>query len=73
MLFATTLMPAYGRDYKSKAAVQADLDAGKDFLTTGVGRSIPVDKGSLVKLGYTSCFIRYAGLRKVGGFNLTKE
>ncbi len=72
MLFAHTLVPAYGRDYKSKAAVQADFDAGKDFLTSGAGRSIPVDQAYPAKLGYTSCFIRYAGLRKVGGF-LIKE
>jgi hypothetical protein len=32
-----TLLPAYGRDYKSKAAVLADWNAGKDFriATTG--------------------------------------
>ncbi len=27
-----TLSPAYGRDYKSKAAVQKDWDEGKDFI-----------------------------------------
>lgn len=27
-----TLVPAYGRDYKSKAAVEADFNADKDFL-----------------------------------------
>lgn len=27
-----TLTPAYGRDYKSKAAVVADFKAGKDFI-----------------------------------------
>jgi hypothetical protein len=27
-----TLTPAYGRDYKSKAAVFEDLNAGKDFI-----------------------------------------
>ena len=26
-----TLVPAYGRDYKSRSAVVADWDAGKDF------------------------------------------
>ncbi|HEY1700743.1 MAG TPA: hypothetical protein VGG75_13605 [Trebonia sp.] len=26
-----TVVPAYGRDYKSKAAVLADWNAGKDF------------------------------------------
>ena len=27
-----TLVPAYGRDYKSGKAVQEDWDAGKDFV-----------------------------------------
>lgn len=27
------LQPAYGRDYKSKAALQKDWDEGKDFVT----------------------------------------
>lgn len=27
------LLPAYGRDYNSKASAQIDLDAGKDFVT----------------------------------------
>ena len=33
----TTLVPAYGRDYKSGKAVQADWDAGKDFLICDMG------------------------------------
>ena len=28
------LIPAYGRDYKTKAQVQADLDSGKDFIVS---------------------------------------
>lgn len=28
----TTLTPAYGRDYKSKAKVKTDWDNGKDFI-----------------------------------------
>lgn len=27
-----TLIPAYGRDYKSQASVLADFNAGKDFI-----------------------------------------
>ncbi len=27
-----TLLPAYGRDYKSRKAVEADFFAGKDFI-----------------------------------------
>ena len=29
------LMPAFGRDYKSKKAAQADFDALKDFRSAG--------------------------------------
>jgi hypothetical protein len=31
-----TLVPAYGRDYKSKAAVIADFLGGKDFMLQGI-------------------------------------
>jgi hypothetical protein len=31
-----TLIPAYGRDYKSKRALLEDWEAGKDFLATGI-------------------------------------
>lgn len=29
-----TLIPAYGRDYKSSKEVKADWEAGKDFVMT---------------------------------------
>ena len=32
-----TLVPSYGRDYKSGKAVQADWDAGKDFTIQSYG------------------------------------
>jgi len=31
-----TLTPAYGRDYKSKKAVLADWEAGKDFIIADI-------------------------------------
>lgn len=31
-----TLVPAYGRDYKSKAAVEADFNADKDFIVQDI-------------------------------------
>lgn len=31
-----TVTPAYGRDYKSQAAVKADWKAGKDFIVADV-------------------------------------
>lgn len=32
-----TVVPAYGRDYKSKAAAVADWNEGKDFLVQDIG------------------------------------
>ena len=34
-----TLIPAYGRDYRSKKACLADFHSGKDFLAVGIGGS----------------------------------
>lgn len=56
-------VPAYGRDYKSQAAVMADWKAGKDFLIQ-----------DLIESGYISIRekpadvilnVRYAKLTKV--------
>jgi hypothetical protein len=63
-----TLIPAYGRDYKTKAAVLADWEAGKDFLDSGWNRTggSYINKGDCPK--GTNLNIRYAGLRKVAVF-----
>jgi hypothetical protein len=38
------LIPAYGRDYTSKAAVISDLKANKDFIwSDGPGRPLPIN------------------------------
>ncbi len=42
-----TLVPAYGRDYKSKKAVIADWEAGKDFQIMDI--SSPYDGGYITK------------------------
>jgi hypothetical protein len=57
-----TVVPAYGRDYKSKKAVQEDWDAGKDFLCAGLNRGY-VNKEDAPK--GTTVTIRYAKLTKV--------
>lgn len=36
MYNSLTLVPAYGRDYKSKSALVADWESGKDFLAAGI-------------------------------------
>lgn len=38
MLEFKTLVPAYGRDYKTAAAVLADWEAGRDFKCAVSGR-----------------------------------
>ena len=58
-----TLVPAYGRDYKSAKAAEADWQAGKDFqIAHGPYTSIR-DKASLVDM-YGGISIRYDRLRK---------
>lgn len=56
-------VPAYGRDYKSKKAVQADWDAGKDFLVQDVMLSGYVNKDD--KPEDVTLNIRYDRLTKV--------
>jgi len=61
----TTLVPAYGRDYKSAKAVKADWDAGKDFRIADM--SHPHD-GRLVnkpQVPGQRFNIRYNGLRSI--------
>lgn len=33
-----TIVPAYGRDYKSKKAVLQDWESDKDFIVASIGR-----------------------------------
>jgi hypothetical protein len=54
-----TGLPAYGRDYKSKAAVVADWIAGKDFKDALSGKYFSVrDK-------IPEVWIRYDKIRKI--------
>lgn len=56
-----TLTPAYGRDYKSKTAILADFNAGKDFLLQPQG--LPINKAQIAPGVVVN--IRYGQLRKV--------
>ena len=63
-----TLTPAYGRDYRSKKAVQTDWDANKDFTICDM--SCPDDgryanKTDLASAGYEEVNIRYKRLANV--------
>lgn len=53
------LMPAYGRDYKSAAALKADFDANKDFQTPSGSYT---SKEDLVGMGVTRICARYKNL-----------
>jgi len=54
------LIPAYGRDYKSKKALMADFDANKDFLIADIscpddGRYVNKEQlkpGTMVQVRY---------------------
>ena len=58
-----TLLPAYGRDYKSAKAVQADWNANKDFIIGDlfhVGSGKPTNKSDLARMGVTeTLMVRY--------------
>ena len=62
-----TIVPAYGRDYKSRAAVEADWKADKDFQIAGYDP----DSGRYINLsdarstGVRQVTIRYDRLRKL--------
>jgi hypothetical protein len=62
-----TLVPSYGRDYKSKKAVQADWDAGKDFTIADIasgqdGRQINKQDAEISGGTFN---VRYNGLRSI--------
>lgn len=63
-----TLLPAYGRDYRNKASVQADLDSNKDFILSDMRSpwdGKPINRPQLVAEGVTTVRVRYAKQRKV--------
>ena len=59
-----TLTPAYGRDYRSKAAIVEDLNAGLDFMLNTYGGSRPLPC-SLSDLADGSFQVRDRSLRKL--------
>jgi hypothetical protein len=63
MFGLSPLVPAYGRDYTSKAKAQADFDAGKDFATASGQYTNKADLIAMGKSGKIEC--RNANLRKL--------
>lgn len=64
-----TLTPAYGRDYKSRAAVLADLNAGKDFMVF-CGRDMPLNLEYMKRADVQEFNVRYNELRRVAVFKI---
>lgn len=63
-----TLVPAYGRDYKSKKAVEADWLAGKDFIVSDMfsqwdGKPYNLESAQYECLKYVN--IRYKRLAQI--------
>lgn len=70
--FDSTLVPAYGRDYKSKKEALEALNAGKDFLAQGIGGSGYTTLVELLKFapGTKSVTVRYKKLTQVAVFKI---
>lgn len=58
-----TLLPAYGRDYKSKRLIIDDLNNNKDFLESTSFRAI--NKQQFKELNISSFNVRYDQQRKI--------
>ena len=58
-----TLLPAYGRDYKSKKLIIDDLNNNKDFLESSSLRAI--NKQQFKELNINSFNVRYDQQRKI--------
>jgi hypothetical protein len=62
------VIPAYGRDYKSKKAIIADWNAGKDFVIADMSSqwdTKPVNRQDAVGAGITDLQVRYSRQMKV--------
>ena len=58
-----TLLPAYGRDYKSKRVIIDDLNNNKDFLESTSLKAI--NKQQFKELNISSFNVRYDQHRKI--------
>jgi hypothetical protein len=67
------VVPAYGRDYKSKKAVVEDWNAGKDFVIADMSSqwdTKPVNRQDAVGAGVTDLQVRYSRLMKIAVLKL---
>tara|TARA_B100001057_G_scaffold82327_1_gene77859 strand:+ start:3402 stop:3620 length:219 start_codon:yes stop_codon:yes gene_type:complete len=66
-----TLLPAYGRDYKSKKEIIKDLNDQKDFFESTSYK--PINKQQFKDLNINSFIVRYSQDRKVTTINVRKD
>ncbi len=71
-----TIIPAYGRDYDTKAQVLAAWNAGQDFVLADIfdsddGRKINLQDARKAGLRVVNC--RYKGLTKIAVIKVTHE
>lgn len=65
-----SLIPTYGRDYKYRSEVLADLRVGKDFILVRFGqRDLPINLEQ-IRQGFpgAQAAVRYAGLARLAVF-----
>lgn len=73
MIHYLTLVPVYGKDYKSAKAVKADWDAGKDFVIASgreFGRYINLEDAQKTGMRVSIC---YAKLTRVTTFTVPRK
>ena len=58
-----TLLPAYGRDYKSKKAIIEHLNDDRDFIESTSLK--PINRPQFKELNISSLNVRYDQLRKI--------
>ena len=63
-----TLLPAYGRDYKTKKAIIEHLNDDRDFLESTSLK--PINKQQFKELNISSFNVRYDQLRKITNINI---
>ena len=63
-----TLLPAYGRDYKTKKAIIEHLNNDRDFLESTSLK--PINKQQFKELNISSFNVRYDQQRKITNINI---
>jgi len=67
-----TVVPAYGREYKSAAALLADWEADKDFAVMGLMGSGYINRSDAIASGVSEVTARYQRQRKLVVIKVSK-